>query len=281
MTNRLLFITALLGVGALSFAQTPSHEHYVLYPEGGANDDFATKYRSWQPGQPFDSNFADDEEFFISRVKLKDRFTYAQTQVDPEQDPARRFLWWVPMGQSQWNAVPAYFYNSDRGYPGAFVREEPERVRMYYALQKIKADDKCYVTHTTDSVIRAVVRYYTDAGDPDLLMEAYYYLGSVYRDMGDAPRAVEAFQKAVGVGQESGSERYDLLGRSYEQIGYRLAYQGLYNEALEAYKKSYNYNADRPKGKIYALRNIARMYNAINEVDSAICYYMRHTKGCG
>ena len=90
---------------------------------------------------------------------------------------------------------------------------------MYYALQKIKADDKCYVTHTTDSVIRAVVRYYTDAGDPDLLMETYYYLGSVYRDMGDAPRAVEAFQKVVDIGQESGSERYDLLGRSYEQRG--------------------------------------------------------------
>ena len=113
MTNRLLFITALLGVGALACAQTPTHEHYVIYPEGGANDDFASKYRSWQPGQPLDSNFSDDEEFFISRVKLKDRFTYAQTQVDPELDPARRFLWWVPMGQSQWNAVPTYFYNSE------------------------------------------------------------------------------------------------------------------------------------------------------------------------
>ena len=113
MTNRLLLITALLGVGALACAQTPTHEHYVIYPEGGANDDFASKYRSWQPGQPLDSNFSDDEEFFISRVKLKDRFTYAQTQVDPELDPARRFLWWVPMGQSQWNAVPTYFYNSE------------------------------------------------------------------------------------------------------------------------------------------------------------------------
>ena len=36
MTNRLLFITALLGVGALACAQTPTHEHYVIYPEGGA-----------------------------------------------------------------------------------------------------------------------------------------------------------------------------------------------------------------------------------------------------
>ena len=113
MTNRLLFITALLGVGALACAQTPTHEHYVLYPEGGANDDFATKYRSWQPGQPFDSNFSDDEEFFISRVAQKARFINANTQVDPQQNPNRRFLWWVPMGQSQWNAVPTYFFNSE------------------------------------------------------------------------------------------------------------------------------------------------------------------------
>ena len=113
MKRKSLLFAVCLGLGMAGYAQTPAHEHYVLYPENGANDNFASKYRSWQIGQPFDSNFSDDEEFFISRVKLKDRFTYAQTQVDPEQNPARRFLWWVPMGQSQWNAVPTYFFNSE------------------------------------------------------------------------------------------------------------------------------------------------------------------------
>ena len=112
MKKGLLF-TLCFGLGLGLYAQTPSHEHYVLYPENGANNNFATKYRSWQPGQPFDSNFSDDEEFFISRVAQKARFTNANTQVDPQQNPNRRFLWWVPMGQSQWNAVPTYFFNSE------------------------------------------------------------------------------------------------------------------------------------------------------------------------
>lgn len=157
----------------------------------------------------------------------------------------------------------------------SFVQSEPEYVRMYYALQTIKAQDKCYVPHTTDSVILSIVRYYTNHGTPDQLMEAYHYLGSVYRDMGDAPRAVEAYQKAADIGKENGSERKDVLGRTYEQIGYLFAYQGLYNEGLKAYRTSYHYNGNRPKGKIYALRNIARMYNAKNNIDSAVYYYKR------
>lgn len=66
----------------------------------------------------------------------------------------------------------------------SFVQGEPEYVRMYYALQQIKAQDKCYIPHTSDSVILSLVRYYTDYGTPDQQMEAYHYLGSVYRDMG-------------------------------------------------------------------------------------------------
>ena len=155
----------------------------------------------------------------------------------------------------------------------SFVQGEPEYVRMYYALQQIKAQDKCYIPHTSDSVILSLIRYYTDYGTPDQQMEAYHYLGSVYRDMGDAPRAVEAYQKAADIGKESGSRRNDILGRTYEQIGYLFAYQGLYDEGLKAYRTSYYYNVNRPKGKIYALRNIARMYDAKNNTDSAIYYY--------
>ena len=112
MRKSLLFAVC-LGLGMAAYAQTPSHQHYVLYPENGANDDFASKYHSWEPGKPLDARFSDDEEFFISRVKQKDRFTYAETQVDPQLNSARRFLWWVPMGQNQWNAVPTYFFNSE------------------------------------------------------------------------------------------------------------------------------------------------------------------------
>ena len=112
MRKYLLFAVS-MGLGVLAYGQTPSHEHYVFYPENGANSNFATKYDSWKPGQPLDAAYSDDEEFFISRVAQKERFTNPNTQVDPQLNASRRFLWWVPMGQSQWNAVPTYFFNSE------------------------------------------------------------------------------------------------------------------------------------------------------------------------
>ena len=60
----------------------------------------------------------------------------------------------------------------------------PERVRMYYRLLTVKAADKAYITHTSDSIIRPVLDYYEQEGDRRLLPEAYYYAGRVYRDLG-------------------------------------------------------------------------------------------------
>ena len=66
---------------------------------------------------------------------------------------------------------------------------------MYYWLLAVKASDKCYVPHTSDSLMKAVVHYYENHGTPAQRMEAYYYLGSVYRDMQDAPRALNFFNR--------------------------------------------------------------------------------------
>lgn len=154
----------------------------------------------------------------------------------------------------------------------SLIMNEPENIRIYHALLKIKAEDKLYVLHKSDSLIKQIVQYYQGFGNTDLLMEAYFYLGSVYRDMGDAPRAVRAFQDAADIGKDS--KRYDILGRIHEQMGYRLAYQGLYDEALIAYKKSYYFNShNKGKSEVISLRNIARIYNAMNNTDSAIYYY--------
>lgn len=117
------------------------------------------------------------------------------------------------------------------------IRYEPEETRMYYGLLTTKAEDKKYIPHTSDSLMQEVVHFYESYDDNEKLMEAYYYLGSVYRDMKDAPRAIAAFQQAADVGK--GSERYDILGRIYEQMGTLLAYQSLYEDALKVYKISY------------------------------------------
>ena len=147
----------------------------------------------------------------------------------------------------------------------------PEEAQMYYHLLTIQAKDKQYITHTSDSLINSIVGFYEDYGNNDRLMMAYYYQGSVYRDMNDAPRALKAFQQVVDLNVPN----YDLLAKTYNQMGTLFMYQGLYDEVILVNRKAIElYLSQGKRNKIsYALRDIARMYDIKEEKDSALYYY--------
>lgn len=71
-----------------------------------------------------------------------------------------------------------------------------EADRNFYDLMIIKARDKAYIDHTSDSLILKVIDYAT-AHNCDYLAEAMYYGGRVYSDMGDRPAALDYFQNAL------------------------------------------------------------------------------------
>jgi tetratricopeptide (TPR) repeat protein len=155
------------------------------------------------------------------------------------------------------------------------IKDEPKETQMYYALLATKAKDKQYMTHTSDSLMKVVTHFYENYGDADKLMESYYYLASVFRDMKDTPRAIKAFQQAADAGENS--KRYDVLGRIYQKMGVLFAYQSLYDEAMQAAKKSYVYfeQDDDTLGIAFSFRDVARMYNENNQQDSAIYFYSK------
>ena len=55
-----------------------------------------------------------------------------------------------------------------------------EEQRMYYDLLDLKVNDKMYVRHTSDSLIKRITAFYETYGDRDKLLESYYYMGRVY-----------------------------------------------------------------------------------------------------
>ena len=115
MRKKLPLLAALALAPVLAFSQaTPQHEKYVSIP---SETKWAEAYANWTPGTPLyegiDEELAENENFFISRVKPRERFTFAQTQVRPEQDPARKLLWWCPIGGDGWNAIPSYFFGGE------------------------------------------------------------------------------------------------------------------------------------------------------------------------
>ena len=96
------------------------------------------------------------------------------------------------------------------------IDRQPEDIRMYYNLLRIKADDKTYVTHTSDSLILKVVHYYKKSRDKRLLPEALYYAGRTYSDLKDAPRALEYYQRAIDVMQREKLTDYNKSIKTYE-----------------------------------------------------------------
>ena len=157
----------------------------------------------------------------------------------------------------------------------ADTADEPLYVRMYYRLLCIKAKDKAYIVHTSDSAILPVVAYYEHHKRLPHLPEAYYYAGRVYRDLGDAPQALAYFQRALKAMPED--QMYSLHAKVYAQAGNLFAYQCLYTDALLMIKRSLKYNilSKDSVGMIFCYRDIANTFRSLAQTDSALWYVQK------
>lgn len=156
----------------------------------------------------------------------------------------------------------------------AEMQTAPEHEQMYYQLLRIKAADKAYIAHTSDDEIMKLVDYYESAGsDKSLLTQTYYYAASVYRDLNDAPQALEYFQKALDVLPKNAD--VTLKSNIYNQSAHLFLYQDLYDEALKRFKESYICDSivNDTTALIYSLRDIAFTYDALSKSDSSRLYY--------
>ena len=73
----------------------------------------------------------------------------------------------------------------------------PRSQQMRYELVYAQAQNKAFVNFTTDSIALELVDYYERHGNANEQMMAYYLLGCTYRDLGSAPKALEAYRDAV------------------------------------------------------------------------------------
>jgi tetratricopeptide (TPR) repeat protein len=110
----------------------------------------------------------------------------------------------------------------------------PRPLRMRWELLRAKAMNKAYVPFTTDSVMLQVASYY-DGGDPNDAMLAHYLLGCVYRDLGEAPMALQFFHKAVEAADTKDARcDFSTLSRIYGQIADLFSAHALWRESIKA-----------------------------------------------
>ncbi len=155
------------------------------------------------------------------------------------------------------------------------IKDAGKAVKNYYALLRIKTGDKTNVKHTSDTTILRLVDYYENGGDRHLLPTAYYYAGRVYRDLQDAPKALDYFQKAEEAVKRITPGDKRLLGFIYGQTGTVLDQQGFHNEALEAFmdEREMKTSLKDTVGLVYSLRDIGGTYWDLEKLDSAMLYY--------
>ena len=145
--------------------------------------------------------------------------------------------------------------------------------RMRYDLLYHKAMNKAYIDFTSDSTMLEVVDYYEQHGSANDRMLAYYILGCVYRDMHEAPMALEYYNKATEQADTAAQDcNYATLCRVYSQMGFLFAKQHLPHQELASLDKAvkYAYLAKDTLNAIRYYQNKQAIYASQNKLDSAI-----------
>ena len=152
--------------------------------------------------------------------------------------------------------------------------------RLWYALSRTEADDKCYILHVSDSAIRIAAGCYDSYGSALQRVRADYLLGRVYCDMHLYGHALTSFNKAIKVESENDSAINRYKARSATWAGYVYEVKGLHKDALRYNKLAYGYakKAGAQVTEIYSLRDIGRSYRDLNRNDIAIPYYQQAAK---
>ena len=101
-------------------------------------------------------------------------------------------------------------------------------------LLDIRLHDKAYITHTSIKPIKGVCGYFEENGTAAELQEAYYYMGSVYRDLNDYPNAVTYFLKSAEIAENNSDIDGVLWENAYSQLFYLYNQQLNYSSALDA-----------------------------------------------
>ena len=143
--------------------------------------------------------------------------------------------------------------------------------KMRYYLLYHKAMNKAYIPFKSDSIMLEVTYYYNKYGNANEKMLAYYILGCVYRDMHEAPMALEYYNKAAEQADTSSNNcDYKTLCRIYNQMGVLFDLQHLPYQELNSSQKATKY-ALLAKDTLNAIRYYQSRigaYGCLNNEDS-------------
>lgn len=142
-----------------------------------------------------------------------------------------------------------------------------EADRHFADFVRLKASDKAYITHASDSTILTLLDYYEV--DDRFGSEVLYYAGRVYSDLGDYPTALTYFQKALQITPIEKNPR--LRGTISSQIGRLLNTIKLHTQAIPYLKETLHIDSlmNDTVNLMYDHQLLGAIYMRANIPDSA------------
>ena len=146
------------------------------------------------------------------------------------------------------------------------------RAAMLAVLDEADSLNRNYIPITSDSLLKEAVSYFDRHGTPNERLRAHYLLGCAYRDMGEAPRAIEIWQDGITCADTTAADcDYSVLARVYGHLAFTYHQQLLFSYELEAHRQAsrYEYLAGDTLYAIYEQKMCANVYLLQNKADSA------------
>ena len=160
------------------------------------------------------------------------------------------------------------------------------RTIMLAVLDEADSLNRSFIPITSDSLLKEATGYFDSHGTPNERLRAHYLLGCAYRDMGEAPHAIETWQYAITCADTTASDcDYKLLGKAYSQMANLYHNQLLLSDVIDARKQAYRFTlmAKDTLVAIHEYKMMASSYLLQNKNDSAECIlkkalslYLRH-----
>ena len=150
------------------------------------------------------------------------------------------------------------------------VDEANEYIKMKSMLLTLRLKDKAYILPMSDDTVKKVVPYFEEKGTDAEKQEAYYYAGSVYRDLDDAPKALNFFLKSEDTANKAAQQCDSLLLRNTysNMVQIFFSFQD-YHSSLEMAKKEYSISHEIGDVTINSLSHLADSYLRVDSSQQA------------
>ena len=118
----------------------------------------------------------------------------------------------------------------------------PRRNRMRYRLFQAEAMNKAFLPLDSIDGMDKALDYYLSHGNRDERMRACYLMGSVYRDRGNSPLALQYYRDAIGEADTTETDcDYAQVSRIYAQMALLFDRQRYPQMELEQWKQAMRY----------------------------------------